>query len=128
MLNVAGRFNPVTQGLDIVELGAVFRCLPDSFSNDSGGLKKHWKRSIEECFKEMYAKFQNDELVEHRRRNGAYKNQTPNYGADSSVHSFKSKLKIQKKRASQNSLSLNDKRAALEKSASKPLLPSKAFL
>jgi hypothetical protein len=122
----AGRFNPLKQGLDIVELGAIFRNLPDTFSNDNAGKKMFWKRSIEECFKDMYSKYQTNALLEHQKRNGAYKSQAPQYSADTSVHSFQ--FKIQRKRSSQNSLSLNDKRAAMERATSKPLLKSKAFL
>ena len=106
-------------------MGAIFDSLPETFTNDAAGLKFFWKRSVEECFKEMYTKKLNNSLAEHQKRNGAYKSQAPLYSSDASVHSFK--IKIQK-RGSQNSLTLADKRAALERATSKPLLPSKPFL
>jgi hypothetical protein len=116
----------MTQGLDIIELGAIYSILPENFTNDAAGHKSFWKRSFEEYFKEMYANLQNNSLEVYQRRNGAYKSQAPKYSTDASVHSFK--VKIVKKRGSQNSLSMADKRAALERASSKPLLPSKPFL
>ena len=123
-----GRFNPLTQGLDIVELGAVFMSLPDLFSNDPTGKKAAWKRGVEELFREEHSKHEAGILVEHQRRSAAYRNQAPRFTHDASVHSFKLGLDIRKKRGSQNSLTLADRRAALERASSKPLLPSKPFL
>ena len=127
MFHCLGRFNPLTQGLDIIELGAIFGNLPDSFENDFFGKKKLWKRRIEEFFKESYAKYQSEKMSEYRKRSGAYKNQEPLFSRDTTMHSFN--LKIEKsRRTSHNSLADNDRRSALEKANSKPLLPTKAFL
>jgi hypothetical protein len=122
----AGRFNPLTQVVDIVELGAIYMSLPVDFCNDTNGMKSLWKRGIEEFFKKQYSKYQANDLVEYQKRNAAYKSQVPMYTADTSDYSFN--MKIEKRRISQSSLTIADRRAALERAVSKPLLPSKAFL
>jgi hypothetical protein len=45
------RYNPLGEGLDIVEMAAVFACLPSVFPNDSDGRKKKWLLDVENSLK-----------------------------------------------------------------------------
>lgn len=51
---LSGRFNPEAQGLDIVEVGALYACIPAKLPNDSNGRKERWKSSIDANLKNLY--------------------------------------------------------------------------
>ena len=52
-----------TQGLDIVEMRAVWASLPDEFDNDGDGKKEEWKRQIRTKLTEMSIKEERGEEV-----------------------------------------------------------------
>jgi hypothetical protein len=72
---LTGRFNPEAQGLDIVELAAIFANIPEKFSNDDAkGSKEKWRLSIEECLKSFYTQMKANTLAKLKLRNPVYKN------------------------------------------------------
>jgi len=68
------RFNPLAQNLDIVEMTAVYSCLPTHF-NDLG--KQNWMKNIENSLKDMLKKKNDHKLNSRALRNDAYKGQNP---------------------------------------------------
>ena len=62
-----------TQGLDIVELRAVFESLPQEFDLDSDGKKANWRNNIREKLLELSNKETGGRLSNVEKRNVAYK-------------------------------------------------------
>jgi hypothetical protein len=83
-----GRFNPVAQNLDIVELAAVYAALPTTFHKDPFEKKLKWKLSIEEKLKEMYLAHQAKKLPKQKVRSDCYNEQPPLFSDRSSFHSL----------------------------------------
>lgn len=72
--DLIGRFNSQAQNLDIIEIGAVYASLPDTFLNDNSKKKEEWKVSIEDTLREMLLANDEDLLETSRIRNPAYGN------------------------------------------------------
>lgn len=82
-----GRFNTSGQNLDIVELAAIYACLPNSLHNDHDGKKKIWKANIEENLKSLYIQKNNNTIRKDKLRNNAYANVVGLFGDRTSLHS-----------------------------------------
>jgi hypothetical protein len=74
-----GQFSPFSQGLDMVELAALYSVLPNKFTPDASGEKKKWKAMIEGMLKRMLEKRDNQTLSEAKARNPVYTGQSPVY-------------------------------------------------
>jgi hypothetical protein len=86
---LTGRFNPEAQGLDVVELAAIFAMIPEKFNNDDAkGSKEKWRLSIEECLKSFYTQNKNGTLAKLKQRNPAYKNLEPFFTQEEVYHSM----------------------------------------
>jgi hypothetical protein len=85
---LSGRFNPSAQGLDIVEMAAIFYALPDCFLNDHDGEKEQWKQSVEDSFKKMYAQRLSNSLPKNVARFRGYASEVPFFEDDDKFHSF----------------------------------------
>lgn len=84
---LTGRFNPTAQGLDIVEVAAIYACLPSKFFNDANGAKEKWRCSVEENLKTLYNKHKNGTIGSGNAfRNSAYANQLPIYQGLDELH------------------------------------------
>lgn len=81
-----GRFNPQAQGLDIVELAAVFAAIPINFGKDHK--KEAWRLSLEKQLKDFDSDKQKGKLVGAKLRHSAYKNQTPLFGENEQMHTM----------------------------------------
>lgn len=82
-----GRFNPEAQGLDIIELAAVFASVPAKFMNDDAkGSKEKWRLSLEESLKTAYTQMKNNTLAKLKVRNPAYKNLQPLFSQEEVYH------------------------------------------
>lgn len=73
--DLMGRFNPIAQNLDIVELAAIFAAVPEKFLNDPSGRKAQWRQNLENALREMDKQRQTNSLPPSRARNPAYKKQ-----------------------------------------------------
>jgi hypothetical protein len=85
---LSGRFNPSAQGLDIVEMAAIYYALPDFFLNDHDGKKEQWKASIEEAFKKLYSQKVANNLPKNLVRFNGYLKETPFFKDDDKYHTF----------------------------------------
>jgi len=65
-----GTYTPT--GLDIVELRAVYACLPREFANDGDGAKAAWRESVREKLVALVAKEASGSLTASEKRNSAY--------------------------------------------------------
>jgi hypothetical protein len=74
-VDLMGRFNPIAQGLDIVELAAVFACVPERFLNDPTGHKAQWRLNLENALREMDKQKKTGGLVGAKARHPCYKQQ-----------------------------------------------------
>lgn len=78
-----GRFNSEAQGLDIVELAAIFAMVPEKFLNDDAyGRKERWRKSLEETLKTYYSQMKNKSLPKLKLRHTVYKDKAPVYSKD----------------------------------------------
>tara|TARA_B100001996_G_scaffold155822_1_gene118654 strand:+ start:1670 stop:2626 length:957 start_codon:yes stop_codon:yes gene_type:complete len=59
-------------GLDIIELRALYSCLPDKFDNDPNNEKEDWKNSLIQSLKDLENKEKNNTLPKRLIRNSAY--------------------------------------------------------
>jgi hypothetical protein len=70
--DLMGRFNSLQQNLDIIETAAIYASLPDEYLSDPRGLKKEYKKSVEDNLRQMLMDNDNDELPDFKIRNPAY--------------------------------------------------------
>ena len=75
-VDLMGRFNPIAQNLDIVELAAIFASVPEKFLNDPTGRKTQWRLNLENALREMDKQRKTGSLVGAKARNPCYKKQT----------------------------------------------------
>ena len=68
--DLRGTYTPT--GLDIIELRAVYACLPKEFANDGDGAKAAWREAIREKLVAMVAKEASGSLTAAEKRNSAY--------------------------------------------------------
>ncbi|KAJ8601435.1 hypothetical protein CTAYLR_005921 [Chrysophaeum taylorii] len=61
------------QGLDIVEMRAVWASLPDEFDNDGNGKKAQWKANFRTKLMELVTKEEQKRLSKNEKRNPGYK-------------------------------------------------------
>lgn len=59
-------------GLDIIELRALYACLPEKFDNDPKNEKENWKKSLIQSLKDMENQEKNGKLPKRLIRNSAY--------------------------------------------------------
>lgn len=84
-----GRFNPEGQGLDIIEMGAIFAMVPVKFLNDDAkGSKEKWRMSLEENLKSFYTQMKANTLAKLKLRNPVYKGLTGFYTPDEVYHTM----------------------------------------
>lgn len=62
------------QGLDLVELSAIYRSVPEDFMNDTKGLKAEWRASIESNLFQLLKDRKQDRLAPGKQRHPAYNN------------------------------------------------------
>jgi hypothetical protein len=62
------------QGLDIVEMRAVYGCLPAIFDLDGDGKKALWRQNFVNTLKDLVKKETNGKLTTHQQRHPAYAN------------------------------------------------------
>lgn len=66
------------QGLDIVEMRAVWASLPEEFENDGDGKKSQWKANFRTKLMELVNKEEQNRLSKGEKRNPGYKDVDPN--------------------------------------------------
>ena len=87
--DLLNRFNPISQGLDIVELAAIYAQLPDKFLVDASGKKERYRESIVGHLKELMAKKEKGVLAKSQTRNVLYSNVVSAYvSSRQSMHSI----------------------------------------
>lgn len=74
-VDLMGRFNPIAQGLDIVELAAIFASVPEKFVFDPRGRKAQWRLNLENALREMDRQRQTNSLPASKARCPCYKRQ-----------------------------------------------------
>jgi len=65
------------QGLDIVEMRAVWASLPEEFDNDGDGKKAQWKANFRTKLMELVTKEEQNRLSKNEKRNPGYKGINP---------------------------------------------------
>ena len=85
-----GRFNPESQGLDIVETAAIYAAIPQKFNKDATGRKEAWRLSLEKNLKDMYKQHKAGTLLKIKKRSLAYNNQVPQFTARETLHEMRS--------------------------------------
>lgn len=81
-----GRFNPMGQGLDIIELAAIYACLPEKFTSDSTGKKEQWRQEFEKHVRSLDADRISGKLDRQKRRSAAYRDSLPAFTHRMSFH------------------------------------------
>lgn len=81
-----GRFNPQGQGLDIVELAAIYAAIPENFGRDHK--KIAWRLSLEKQLKDLEKDRQANKLIASKKRHPAYKNQIGLFAEVEDMHSM----------------------------------------
>jgi hypothetical protein len=71
IVDLKTKYNP--QGLDIIELRALFQSLPTEFELDGDGKKAEWRTNIRMKLEELVNKEANKRLMKNEMRNPAYK-------------------------------------------------------
>jgi len=61
------------QSLDIVEMSAIYMALPDTFKNDTKGIKAEWKAALEGSLFKMLEEMKANTLPAGKTRHSAYK-------------------------------------------------------
>jgi hypothetical protein len=96
--DLTGKFNPIAQGLDITELGALLGAIPEKFNNDPDGRKQKLRIALEQSFKVMWTQQQKhlqQQFGQGRAslqgkvrnvRHAAYNNQTPAFLGRATLH------------------------------------------
>jgi hypothetical protein len=82
-----GKYNPIDQNLDIVELAAIYGALPKSFTNDINGKKNKWKLMVEGLLISLMNLQESGALSESKRRNPSYQDSKGVYGTKETVSS-----------------------------------------
>eukprot|EP01031_Cornospumella_fuschlensis_P035110 gene35110-42525_t len=87
---LSGRFNPEAQGLDVVEIAAIFCALPTAFTiADGEGKKERWRAGVEQQVKDMLKQLKAGTLPTSKKRNAVYASQSGLYGQRSSLHTLR---------------------------------------
>ena len=77
--DLTGKFNPIAQGLDIIEMGSLMAAYPEKFANDSDGRKQKLRLQLEQSFKDMWTQLHRGTLPKAKTRNAVYDKQVPAY-------------------------------------------------
>mgnify|MGYP003386233390 CR=1 FL=1 len=90
--DLLNKFNPTSQGLDIVEIAAIYAQMPDKFHVDASGKKESFRMSIVGHLKELMAKKEKGTLTKSQTRNVLYEKVSPAYvSSRQSLHSLSSR-------------------------------------
>jgi hypothetical protein len=84
--DLMGRFTFEAQGLDIIELAALFAAVPEKFSSDSTGRKQNWRNNLEFSLKKLLSDKAQGRLEKVKIRNPAYGKETPKFAGDRRLH------------------------------------------
>lgn len=88
-VELMGRFNFEAQGLDVVELAAIYASLPEKFSCDPNGKKTQWKALLEQNLKKADSDARSRALaMSGKNRFIAYTKQEPKFGEMHELHEF----------------------------------------
>jgi hypothetical protein len=74
-VDLMGPLNPIAQGLDIVELAAIYASVPEKFVHDASGRKAQWRENLENALREIDKLRQTSGLPAAKARNACYKKQ-----------------------------------------------------
>tara|TARA_X000000368_G_scaffold419018_1_gene421558 strand:- start:3464 stop:4477 length:1014 start_codon:yes stop_codon:yes gene_type:complete len=66
------RFKYSFAGLDLIEMRALYACMPEKFEHDDTGEKMQWLSSIREKLSDMINQEKNNTLISRLKRNQAY--------------------------------------------------------
>ena len=66
------RFKYSFAGLDLIEMRALYACMPEKFEHDDTGEKMQWLSSIREKLSDMINQDKNNTLISRLKRNNAY--------------------------------------------------------
>ena len=83
--DLSGKFNPLAQNLDVVELAAVYAALPEKFQAED---KVKFKINIFEQLKKMHAEWESKKLPKIKCRNTVYKDQVPKFDHCNALYSY----------------------------------------
>lgn len=84
--DLMGRFTFEAQGLDVVELAALFAATPEKFSSDSTGRKQTWRNNLEFSLKKLLTDQAQGRLEKKKIRNPLYAKEKPLFGDDRRLH------------------------------------------
>lgn len=70
--DLISRFNSSGQGLDVIELAAIYACVPERFLNDRDGKKQDWRDDLEKSFRQMLSEWNDGTLPQSRIRAPVY--------------------------------------------------------
>jgi hypothetical protein len=87
--DLSTRFNIAGQTLDIVEVAAIYACMPDRFVNDRDGKKYACKESVEQTFRSMLAEWDAGNLPSNRLRAAVYEGYSDTDGPITDVESVR---------------------------------------
>lgn len=66
------RFKYSFTGLDLIEMRALYACMPEKFEHDDTGEKMQWLSSVREKLSDMINQEKNNTLISRLKRNSAY--------------------------------------------------------
>jgi hypothetical protein len=89
-VDLLGPYTYEAQGLDVVELAALYKALPEEFIPDTSGRKKTWRSGLETTLKKLLLDMQNGKLEAAKKRNQVYKRQKPLFAGNFALHSLSS--------------------------------------
>jgi hypothetical protein len=82
-----GRYNFEGQQLDIVEMAALYSCVPTQFQNDDAKCSKaEWRESLENSFKILWKKKVEGTLEKSKIRNKDYETENPLFTSRETLH------------------------------------------
>jgi len=93
--DLVNKFNPLSQGLDIVELAAIYAQMPEKFLVDPGGKKEAYREALMSSLKGMMSKQSEGSLSKTQMRNPLYSAAAPSYEQRATLHSLNSRNSFQ---------------------------------
>lgn len=90
--DLMGRFTFEAQGLDVVELAALYAAVPEKFSSDTTGRKQNWRTSLELSLKKYLQDLAQGRLETSKKRHPVYKKAVPQFKDDTRLHRLRDDL------------------------------------
>ena len=85
--DLMSKYSFESQGLDFVELLAIYAVVPAKFSSDGSGKKAQWRTRLQTAVEDIYKRSQAGKLTSSQKRHPAYENQEGRFGYTDELYS-----------------------------------------